>query len=135
MSNYKKVGFLFPLIVFVLGLYYMHESWYLYTNTEYLKKNAIETEGIVTAEPSSEKGFTRISYKVNGKEFDLRAFIGKTTRGEKWPVYYDPLNPENSLSSLQYYNIRNYIGLLVGGFISSLAGFVGMYRILFVKRP
>jgi hypothetical protein len=134
MSNYKKVGFLFPLFVFAIGLYYIHESWHLYTNTEYLKTNAIETEGIVTAEPSSEKGFTKISYKVDGKEFALRAFIGKVTRGEKLPVYYDPLNPENSLSSLQYYNIRNYIGLLVGGFIASLAGFVGMYRI-FVKRP
>jgi hypothetical protein len=133
MSNYKKVGFLFPLIVFVLGLYYMHESWYLYTNTEYLKENAVETEGTLITTAANDRGTTKIKFEVDGKEYMLYTEIGKRSVGEKWPVYYDPLNPSNALSSLQYYNIRNYIGLLVGGFVASLGGIIGMYRILFVR--
>jgi hypothetical protein len=129
----NKTIFLFPLIVFFLGLYALHQSWYLYTNTEYLKENALMVEGVVTAEPSNDRGHSRINYIVDGEEFILRAYIGTTTRGESWPVYYDPLNPKNSLASLQYYNIRNYIGLLFAGFLGCLGGLVGMYRVLFVK--
>lgn len=133
MSNYRKIGFLFPLIVFALGLYYMHESWHLYTNTEYLKESAVETEGVVIKSAANDKGSTKIRYEVEGEEYILYTEVGATTTGEAWPVYYDPLDPENSLSSLQYYNIRNYIGVLLAGIILCYIGGVGMYRILFVR--
>lgn len=56
------------------------------------------------------------------------------SKGTKVPILYDPKDPSNALTNLDYEDNFKITRILLGGLLAASPGLVGVYRTLFVRN-